>query len=272
MKRYIVAITLLVCITMTAAIQPMEANGGTYHFGFKKSRNGKLPSIDEEGFKPIVDKYGAVFMGKPEQKVLYMTFDNGYENGYTASILNTLRDKQVPAIFFVTGHYARTQAELMKRMTAEGHLIGNHSWSHPDLTTVSDGRLKEELDKVQTEVSQITGQQTMKYLRPPRGIFSERTLEVSSKLGYTNVFWSLAYKDWDVNDQRGWRYAYDNVIAQLHPGAVILLHSISKDNTQALGAIIDEAKRQGYQFVSLDHLPQSNTQLVPSPLPTAIAY
>lgn len=226
-----------------------------YHFGFKKSKNGQLPSISEEGFKGVVDRHGAVFLGDTTKKELYLTFDNGYENGYTASILDTLRARKVPAIFFVTGHYVKDQPELLKRMVAEGHLIGNHSWSHPDMTTLSNEKVKEELTKVKTAVTQITDQKEMRYLRPPRGIFSDRTLAVSRELGYTNVFWSVAYRDWDTKAQRGWKYAYDNVVGQLHPGAVILLHSVSRDNADALGAIIDEARKQGYEFKALDQLP-----------------
>ncbi|MGE5702489.1 MAG: delta-lactam-biosynthetic de-N-acetylase [Clostridia bacterium] len=239
-------------------LQPLDAlatyNNAVYHFGFKKSKNGQLPSIDEEGFKPIIQKHGAVFLADPAKKELYLTFDNGYENGFTARILDTLKEKKVPAIFFVTGHYVKEQPELLKRMVAEGHMIGNHSWSHPDLTTVSEAKIKEELDSVKTEVSRITGQQDMKYLRPPRGIFSERTLAVSKQLGYTSVFWSIAYRDWETKVQRGKQYAYDQVMAQLHPGAVILLHSVSKDNAEALGSIIDAARKQGYAFNSMEQL------------------
>lgn len=229
-----------------------------FHFGFKRSVNGKLPSINEEGFKEIVDKHGAIFLGDTSRKELFLTFDNGYENGFTASILDTLKAKQVPAIFFVTGHYVKDQPELVKRMVAEGHLVGNHSWNHPDMTTITDAKMKEELDRVKQATTQLTGTEKMDYLRPPRGIFSDRTLRVTRDLGYTNVFWSIAYKDWDVNAQRGSAYAYQKVVAQLHPGAVILLHSISKDNTEALGSIIDEARRQGYEFKSLDALKVSN--------------
>lgn len=161
----------------------------------------------------------------------------------------------MPAIFFVTGHYVKDQPELLKRMAAEGHLIGNHSWSHPDMTTVSNEKIKDELTKVKEAVASVSGQKEMRYLRPPRGIFSDRTLAVSKDLGYANVFWSIAYRDWDTKVQRGWKYAYDQVMAQLHPGAVILLHSVSKDNADALGAIIDEARKRGYEFKSLDQLP-----------------
>lgn len=256
---------LLICSFFLLWLLPLQATvayqNQPYHFGFKKSRNGMLPSINEEGFKHIVERHGAIFLGDTTQKELYLTFDNGYENGFTAKILDTLKAKRVPAIFFVTGHYARGQPELLKRMVAEGHLIGNHSWSHPDMTTLSDETIKSELDKVKEAVAQVTGQQEMKYLRPPRGIFSDRTLGVTKELGYTNVFWSIAYKDWDVNKQRGMKYAYDNLVSQLHPGAVILLHAISKDNTEALGAFIDEAHRQGYVFKSLEELPGQEPQL-----------
>ncbi|WP_334076821.1 delta-lactam-biosynthetic de-N-acetylase [Paenibacillus sanfengchensis] len=238
-----------------------------YHFGFKKSVGGQLPSIDQEGFKEIVDKHGAVFLADTTRKDLFLTFDNGYENGYTAPILDTLKTKKVPAVFFITGHYVKDQPELVRRMAAEGHLVGNHSWSHPDMTTISDSQIKEELDRVKEASAKLTGTERMAYLRPPRGIFSDRVLRVTKELGYTNVFWSVAYKDWDVNDQKGAPYAYRKVIDQLHPGAVILLHSVSKDNAAALGAIIDEARRQGYEFRSLDELMRSRSEKQPSAAP-----
>lgn len=249
----------LICAVMVGMLlgpaAPQTVNADSpHHFGFKKSVNGSLPSINEEGFKEIVDKHGAIFLGDTSRKELFLTFDNGYENGYTAPILDTLKAKKVPAVFFVTGHYVKDQPELLKRMVAEGHLIGNHSWSHPDMTTISDERIRDELERVKQETAKVTGRQEMKYLRPPRGIFSDRTLRVTKELGYTNVFWSVAYKDWDVKGQRGADYAYRQVVSQLHPGAVILLHSVSKDNAAALGSIIDEARRQGYEFKSLDEL------------------
>ncbi|KFM94683.1 delta-lactam-biosynthetic de-N-acetylase [Paenibacillus macerans] len=251
----------LICAVMVGMLLgpavPQTVNADSpHHFGFKKSVNGSLPSINEEGFKEIVDKHGAIFLGDTSLKELFLTFDNGYENGYTAPILDTLKAKKVPAVFFVTGHYVKDQPELLKRMVAEGHLIGNHSWSHPDMTTISDERIRDELERVKQETAKVTGRQEMKYLRPPRGIFSDRTLRVTKELGYTNVFWSVAYKDWDVKAQRGADYAYRQVVSQLHPGAVILLHSVSKDNAAALGSIIDEARRQGYEFKSLDELRQ----------------
>lgn len=225
-----------------------------FHFGFKKSKQGSLPSIAEEGFMNILQRQQAIFLGNTNSKELYLTFDNGYENGFTPRILDILRDKQVPAAFFVTGHFVKDQAELVQRMAKEGHLIGNHSWSHPDLSQVGAERIRGEMDKVRQAVAELTGGQEMKFMRPPRGIFSDRMLSVCRELGYTGVFWSVAYKDWDVNSQRGGQYAYDSVMSQLHPGAVILLHSVSRDNVEALGRIIDAARSQGYEFKSLNEL------------------
>ncbi len=259
MKRHIVVLALLALSILWFPLHAAEASRDVpYHYGFKKSRNGALPSIDQEGFKDMLKKHGAIFLGDTSKKELYLTFDNGYENGYTAKVLDVLKEKKVPAIFFVTGHYVKDQPELIKRMVNEGHLIGNHSWSHPDMSRISDTGLREELDKVKDEVAKLTGQQEMRFLRPPRGIFSERTLRVSAQLGYTNVFWSIAYKDWETKAQKGWRYAYENVTGQLHPGAVILLHSVSRDNAEALGKIIDAARSQGYEFKSLDQLAVKN--------------
>nr|WP_233168329.1 delta-lactam-biosynthetic de-N-acetylase [Paenibacillus roseus] len=231
-----------------------DAASRPFHFGFKKSVNGKAASINEEGFKEILERHGGIFLGNSTDRSLYLTFDNGYENGYTGQILDVLKQKKVPAAFFVTGHYIKDQPELLKRMAAEGHIIGNHSWSHPDMTQISTEQIRQELDKVKLAVEQVTGKPGMRYLRPPRGIFSEHTLKVSHEMGYTNVFWSIAYKDWDTKQQRGRQYAYDHVTKQLHPGAVLLLHSVSRDNTEALGAIIDAARQRGYEFRSLDDL------------------
>ncbi|WP_232242955.1 delta-lactam-biosynthetic de-N-acetylase [Paenibacillus sp. GSMTC-2017] len=252
---------MAIAVTLTFGSNLVQADPGAFHFGFKKSVNGNLPSIDEEGFKPIITKHGALFLGETTRKDLFLTFDNGYENGLTSGILDVLNEKKVPATFFVTGHYIKEEPELMKRMVTEGHIIGNHSWSHPDMTQLSIDGIKTELDKVKEQVRLVTGQEEMNYLRPPRGIFNERVLAVSKQSGYTNVFWSIAYKDWDVNAQKGAQYAFQQVTKQLHPGAILLLHSVSKDNAEALGSIIDEARKQGYEFRSLNELTGDNEQL-----------
>jgi len=193
-------------------------------------------------------------MGDTSKKEIYLTFDNGYENGYTEKVLDVLKERKVPATFFITGHYLDTEADLVKRMVDEGHIVGNHSWYHPDLTTQSDEELKKELESVRLKVEELTDQKGMSYLRPPRGIFSERVLNDAKELGYTSVFWSLAFVDWKVNDQKGWRYSYDNIMRQIHPGCILLLHTVSKDNAEALDNAIVELRKQGYTFKSLDDL------------------
>lgn len=252
----VACIKLLVFSLLLYSAVPAEASSSDqpFHFGFKKSRDGEPASIDQEGFKPLLEKHDALFLGDTNGNNLYLTFDNGYENGYTVQILDVLKEKKVPATFFITGHYVKDQPELVKRMVNEGHIVGNHSWSHPDMTVVSDQQIKQELEQVKREVASLTGQQDMHFLRPPRGIFSDRTLAVSRQEGYINVFWSVAYMDWVTNKQRGSQYAFDKVTQQLHPGAIILLHSVSKDNAEAMGQIIDYARQQGYEFKSLNSL------------------
>lgn len=254
MKRITILLTIIALSVVLLSINFTNAENQAFHFGFKKSKNGNLASIAQEGFMEILKKYDAIFLGDIKKKELYLTFDNGYENGYTGKILDVLKEKKVPATFFVTGHYVKDQPDLLIRMVNEGHIIGNHSWSHPDMTRISDEKIKEELDKVKNEVFKLTGQMEMNYLRPPRGIFNEQMLSASHKLGYTNVFWSIAYKDWEAKNQKGWKYAYDKVMSQLHPGAVILLHTVSKDNAEALAKMIDDARKLGYEFKSLDQM------------------
>ncbi|OIJ13560.1 delta-lactam-biosynthetic de-N-acetylase [Anaerobacillus alkalilacustris] len=210
------------------------------------------PVTTEAIYEELLNKYGGFYIGDTDKKEVYITFDNGYENGYTPQILDVLKEKDVPAAFFVTGHYLLDQPGLIKRMVDEGHIVGNHSWHHPSLVAVDDARLTRELEKVKAEYKEITGRNDMIYLRPPRGVFSERTLALSEKQGYINVFWSLAYRDWVVEDQKGWKHAYDQIMKRVHPGAVMLIHSISSDNAEALDEVIDELCRQGYEFKSLD--------------------
>lgn len=222
-----------------------------YNWSFNPKPNNQ-PATTEAIYEELLNKYGGFWIGDTSKKELYLTFDNGYENGYTPQILDVLKEKKVPAAFFVTGHYLLDQPDLIKRMADEGHIIGNHSWHHPSLAAVDDARLKRELEKVKVKYEELTGRNDMVYLRPPRGVFSERSLALSEQHGYVNVFWSLAYKDWEVDKQKGWKYAYDQIMKRVHPGAVMLIHSISSDNAEALDKVIDELRKQGYEFKSLD--------------------
>jgi peptidoglycan-N-acetylmuramic acid deacetylase len=252
MKRLLCILSLLLLLVpqVTYGAVPNQP----IHWGFKRAVNEVPP---EAGAKldQTIGKYDAFYKGDANSKVLYLTFDNGYEQGYTPKVLDVLKKEKVPATFFVTGHYLLSQPELTKRMVDEGHIIGNHSWHHPDMTQISDQRVREELEKVKVKTKELTGQKEMKYLRPPRGVFSERTMQIAKEEGYTHVFWSLAYVDWNVNEQKGAQYAYDSIMKQIHPGCVMLLHTVSKDNADALEKVIQDLKKKGYQFKSLDEFP-----------------
>lgn len=248
---WLFAIIFTIAIPLSTSASPYS--NASHDWYFKKNKEHR-PSTTEPEYEKLLNRYGGVFQGDTNKKVIYLTFDNGYEQGYTEEILDVLNKKDVPATFFVTGHYLKSEPDLVKRMVKEGHIVGNHSWSHPDLTEVSNERLKRELKKVEKLYTEITGKHDMRYLRPPRGVFSERTLALTQKLGYTNVFWSLAFLDWETDKQKGWKYSYRNVMEQIHPGAILLLHTVSKDNAKALPKIIESLREKGYKFKSLDYL------------------
>ena len=198
-------------------------------------------------------QYDAAYLGDTGEKVLYLTFDAGYENGCTEKILDILQKHQVKAAFFLVGNYLEQNPELVRRMVQDGHIVGNHTWHHYDMSQISDREVfAGELEDVAEKYREITGGEMQKYYRPPQGIYSEENLKMAKELGYHTVFWSLAYKDWETGNQKGADYAFDSVIPYLYPGCVLLLHAVSSDNTEALGRIIDEARNQGYTFKSLD--------------------
>ena len=245
---------MYLAVLLVAALPAQAAvSNNSLNWGFKKAVNEQPAEAGPE-LDALLEKYGAYYKDTSEKKVLYLTFDNGYENGYTGKILDVLKKEKVPATFFVTGHYLTSAPDLVKRMANEGHIIGNHSYHHPDFTQVSDEKLKQELESVVTETEKLTGQKGMTYLRPPRGVFSERTLKTAKDLGYTQVFWSLAFVDWKTDQQKGWKYSYDNIMKQVHPGSIMLLHTVSKDNADALEQAIIDLKKRGYAFKSLDDL------------------
>jgi peptidoglycan-N-acetylmuramic acid deacetylase len=204
--------------------------------------------FDENGFNAFC------LDTKSKKKVLYLTFDCGYENGYTSKILDILKEKNVSAAFFCTLPEVKENPDLIKRMIDEGHIVGNHSVTHPSFAEISFEQMVEEINGMEKYLKE-NFKYSEPYFRFPKGEYTDDALKVVDSLGYTSVFWSLAYADWDLNDQKGEQYAYDKVVSRLHPGAVMLLHSVSPDNANALGSIIDEAKRQGYEFCSLRDYP-----------------
>ncbi len=219
-------------------------------WGIKRSENHEQPDLGSTN-KKLIDENEDIAMGNKEDKYVYLTFDEGYEAGYTAQILDTLKANGVKAAFFITGHYLNTQEELVKRMIDEGHIVGNHTVNHPSMPDLENDKLKEEITKLHMAVYEKFGYE-MKYLRPPKGEFSERTLHITKSLGYTTVMWSFAYDDWDENKQDREDYAKEKILSNLHNGAVILLHANSKDNCNILDEVIKEIKKEGYEFKTLD--------------------
>jgi len=221
-------------------------------WGMKRNANHLQPEMPAS-ISSLLGKYGAYWIGRPDEKAVYLTFDNGYENGYTSKILDALKANDVKAAFFVTGHYLETQPELVKRMVNEGHIVGNHTDTHPSLPDISDEQIVKEIQAVERNFEKITGRKGMKYLRPPKGEYSERTLALTRELGYHNIFWSLALVDW-VPMPGGPQEAYRSVMDNLHNGALILLHTVSRDDAEAMDQILRDIKAQGYSFKTLDDL------------------
>lgn len=220
-------------------------------WGIKRNDNNLQPDLGEKN-KQILDRYEGIALGNADKKIVYLTFDEGYEAGYTSKILDTLKENNVKATFFITGAYLNRETELVRRMVDEGHIVGNHTVNHPSMPDITDDKkLEEEIMSLHKSVYEKTGYE-MQYIRPPMGEYSERTLEISKRLGYTTVMWSFAYDDWNVDKQKGTEYAKQKILDNLHCGSVILLHAVSKDNCEVLDECIKEIKNRGYEIKSID--------------------
>ncbi len=221
-------------------------------WGFKKVK-GDEPEI-YNSTKELFRKYDTYYLDERKTKTIYLTFDEGYENGYTSVILDTLKEYGVKAAFFITGSYMEREKELVDRMVNEGHIVGNHTVNHPNLPKLGSAeKMAQELNGLNEQFKAIYGFD-MEYMRPPEGEYSERLLDVASTMGYKTILWSFAYKDWDPDYQRGKEFAFNEVKTYLHDGAILLLHAVSKDNTEALGDIIEYAQENGYRFGELSEL------------------
>ena len=219
-------------------------------WGIKRAENHAQPDLGSKNLE-LINENNDMAMGNPEDKYVYLTFDNGYEAGYTAKILDILKENNVKAAFFITGHYLNTASDLVERMINEGHIVGNHTVNHPSLPDLDNEKIKEEITKLHTTVFEKFGYE-MEYFRPPKGEFSQRTLALTKSLGYTTVMWSFAYDDWDENNQGRESYAKEKIISNIHNGSIMLLHSTSKDNTNILDEVIKTIKEKGYEFKSLN--------------------
>ena len=219
-----------------------------HSFGVSKDEIPHEISVNNQTF---YKKYGAICLDTRGEKVIYLTFDCGYENGCTEKILDTLKEKDVPAAFFVTLPNVKDNPKIIARMINEGHIVGNHSDTHPNFSKINRIQMAKEIETLDNYLREHFGYSSS-FFRFPEGACSENALELVQSVGYTSVFWSSAYADWDINNPKGKQYAFDTVTARLHPGCILLLHAVSKDNADALGDIIDYAREQGYEFKSLE--------------------
>ncbi len=203
----------------------------------------------------VLSRYDAAYLGDTAKQVLYLTFDAGYENGCTAKILDVLKKHNVPAAFFLVGNYMEQNPDLVRRMVAEGHTVGNHTMHHPDMSKISDKEaFQKELEDLEKLFLEVTGKPLPKYYRPPQGIYSEQNLEMAKELGYKTVFWSLAYVDWNNDSQPTREQAFEKLIPRTHNGAVVLLHSTSKTNAEILDSLLTTWEQMGYSFGTMEEL------------------
>lgn len=228
----------------------------SHSYGVAKNGEANIISKNAQKFFEENDFNAFCLDTKSSEKVLYLTFDCGYENGYTSKILDVLKEKNVNATFFCTLPQVKENSDLIKRMIDEGHIVGNHSTTHPSFAEISVEQMENEIKEMENYLKSEFNY-SEPYFRFPKGEYNEIALNKLEEMGYTCVFWSLAYADWDLDNQKGKDYAFNTVISRLHPGAVILLHSVSPDNANALKDIIEEAERQGYKFLSLRDYPEN---------------
>ena len=224
---------------------------GSWGLSFRETGEPPIGNADAASLR----RYDAVYLGDTNDKVLYLTFDAGYENGCTAQILDTLKAHNAKAAFFVVGNYLETAPELVQRMADEGHLVGNHTWHHYDMSRIADkATFTDELTRVEEKYRELTGQAMKKYYRPPQGVYSEENLRMAQALGYRTVFWSLAYVDWLQDDQPTAEEAFSKLLPRTHPGAIVLLHSTSATNAAILDDLLTRWEEAGYRFGSLEEI------------------
>ena len=236
----------------SAAVEPVQ--GGA--LSTEKHGYGQGVQLDDKNrptgaldFNANYGKYGATALREDKKNIL-LTFDQGYENGYTAQILDTLKEKKVKAVFFLLQDYAERNPELVQRMIDEGHIVGNHSVSHYSMPDLSVEECRQEIEGLQEYMKQNFGV-TMKLFRPPMGEFSEQSLSVTKDCGLSTMLWSFAYADWDVNAQPDPAQAKEKLIGAAHEGAIYLLHSVSQTNAEVLGEVIDGIRDEGFEFEKL---------------------
>ncbi|AGK97850.1 delta-lactam-biosynthetic de-N-acetylase [Clostridium pasteurianum] len=274
MKKLFIILSLVITLTTTlcnnaaAAILFKNDSINKTYLNTKTGDNSStkenswyiVPASDEKIPRVDIDvewlkKYNGYYVGDTNNKYIYLTFDEGYENGYTGRILDILKSNNVKAAFFVTVPYIKSNKELVKRMADEGNLVCNHSNTHPSMATITnEEKFKWQLTSTEEAYKEATGHDMSKFFRPPMGRYSELSLNYTNKLGYKTIFWSLAYKDWLKDNQPNPEQAKKLILKRTHPGGIYLLHAVSKTNTDILDSLIKEWKSRGYEFKTLNDL------------------
>lgn len=225
------------------------------NWGLGFGQEGEQPSGNTSSSE--LRKYDAYYVGENKEKIIYLTFDCGYENGNTEAILDALKKHNVKATFFVVGHYLESAPDLVKRMLADGHTVGNHTYHHPDMSSISSlEQFRKEMDDAAALFEEITGQKMSMYYRPPQGKYSTENLKMAKELGYSTFFWSLAYVDWNQDSQPTHEEAFKKLTGRIHPGAVVLLHNTSRTNGEILDELLTKWEEMGYTYGTLEELMQ----------------
>ena len=254
---FIIILIVIICtlsgkmLTEGGAIETSSnVSAKKIEWGIKRNENHEQPDVGSEN-KKILEENNGICLGNKDKKILYLTFDEGYEAGYTKKILEILKENNVKAAFFITAHYLNTQEELVKQMIDEGHIVGNHTVNHKSMPSLKEEEIKKEVMDLHTSIYEKFGYE-MKYIRPPKGEFSEKSIKYTNTLGYKTVMWSFAYEDWNEKKQPEEAKSKEKIVNNFHNGEIILLHGNSQTNTNILDSIIKEAKNKGYVFKSLD--------------------
>ena len=259
-RTVIIAMTVLLFALCVPAVigafgsnEAVETVAENTNWGLGFKEDGKPPT----GNASVADlaKHNAYYIGDTSKNIIYLPFDAGFETGNTEKILDSLKKHNVKATFFLVGNYIETSPELVKRMVEEGHTIGNHTYSHPDMSKISDEEsFKKELQSLESLYKETTGQELLKIYRPPQGKYCVSNLEMADKLGYKTIFWSLAYVDWYENKQPTKEEAFNKLLKRIHPGAIVLLHSTSKTNGDILDELLTKWEDMGYSFGEIKDL------------------
>jgi peptidoglycan-N-acetylmuramic acid deacetylase len=232
-------------------VPSFTSNAQSAEWFFRRAENHEKPLLDAS--LKFAEQYDVIWQGEGDEKVIYLTFDAGYENGNIAKILNAMKEHNACGAFFILDHVVKCESELVKRMIDEGHLVCNHTQKHADMSKVTDkNEFVSELYGMEELFRQYTGREMAKFYRPPEGKFSDLNLKHASEIGYKTVFWSFVYADWDNNSQLSANKAFEKIISNTHPGMVILLHPTSSTNAEIMPRLLSEWERMGYRFGSLE--------------------